>query len=597
MVAVSRFADILTPVESLNPDKKGFDTAGGLKNVGGVLDISCRAYNHNPNWCPRKNCFYRKPFCQEKEAAVAMFSPRGPQYVDIDQGELGTCYFLAAVASIAHTHPDIISRMFVDRYLWRGDKPVYTTNWHIRGKWVKVSVDDKVPVKEDSMPFFVQVGRKREDDANWNFWVIALEKAWAKIFGSFKAVEYGYSVEAMKAITQAPVSMQHHKYVHLETLWKHLWNAHQMGFPTTAAHMSGGEQYGLAKSHAWSVLGVEVTQVPSGWRWRQWNGPPTKVTTFVEKRQVIMYNPWSAETYRGPLRDFNNDGLFKMPFDVFHKAFTWTTFAEVRRGYKISSKELPRGGIQQEFDASQAFEMKKAEVFSVELQLPGAATSWRPYSRSIPPECNQFHYQVGLKVCYTGPQGKWKAHPERCQSATDVLVLPFMIAKLQADQPGWYVLSVKVRFHPFKKQMQRYDPETNPTETDPTSWIQSIMIHVYSSQDITFLDAPEARTRLRVTVDPEDLVARGQKGANALAEHANKYHHGKCSSFLEDLYSLNNYAEIKSKGDDKKFPPTQESISADPDEICGDSAQGLSEKCSKYNTWKTFRQISAEAKK
>jgi len=56
---------------------------------------------------------------------------RGVKYTDVAQGELGTCYFLAALVSIAHSRPDIIEDMFVDRHLWNqpGKAPVYTTIW------------------------------------------------------------------------------------------------------------------------------------------------------------------------------------------------------------------------------------------------------------------------------------------------------------------------------------------------------------------------------------------------------------------------------------------------------------------------------------
>merc|ERR1719443_1581664 len=50
----------------------------------------------------------------------AVFNPSTnvPSHTDVQQGELGTCYFLAAIASIAYTSPKVIDEMFVRREHW-----------------------------------------------------------------------------------------------------------------------------------------------------------------------------------------------------------------------------------------------------------------------------------------------------------------------------------------------------------------------------------------------------------------------------------------------------------------------------------------------
>jgi hypothetical protein len=47
-----------------------------------------------------------------------VIGPSGVSFDDVDQGSLGNCYMLSAIASVAYTHPDAIEDMFVDRHLW-----------------------------------------------------------------------------------------------------------------------------------------------------------------------------------------------------------------------------------------------------------------------------------------------------------------------------------------------------------------------------------------------------------------------------------------------------------------------------------------------
>ena len=66
-----------------------------------------------------------------------------------------------------------------------------------RGKWRAIDIDDYFPF-ENNGPAFSQT-RSNE------LWVLILEKAWAKIYGSYKQIEAGYPEEALHDLTGAPV--------------------------------------------------------------------------------------------------------------------------------------------------------------------------------------------------------------------------------------------------------------------------------------------------------------------------------------------------------------------------------------------------------
>lgn len=57
------------------------------------------------------------------------------------------------------------------------------TRWFLFGQFVYVSINDRIPVFKDSKkPFFAQIPKSGV------IWVALLEKAWAKIWGSYNSI-------------------------------------------------------------------------------------------------------------------------------------------------------------------------------------------------------------------------------------------------------------------------------------------------------------------------------------------------------------------------------------------------------------------------
>lgn len=66
------------------------------------------------------------------------------------------------------------------------------------GEWKAVWIDDQFPChKSYSEPAFTK-GNGNE------LWVLILEKAWAKLWGSYGVIEAGLCREALRALTGAP---------------------------------------------------------------------------------------------------------------------------------------------------------------------------------------------------------------------------------------------------------------------------------------------------------------------------------------------------------------------------------------------------------
>ena len=114
---------------------------------------------------------------------------------DVAQGELGDCYLLGAMSSIASRNllgplikPGVDPRECIN-------KGFLTFLLYKFGEWVEVSVDTLIPCNEESMPIFAH-GKDPSE-----LWVPLLEKAYAKLHGSYEALDGGSVSAALVDLT------------------------------------------------------------------------------------------------------------------------------------------------------------------------------------------------------------------------------------------------------------------------------------------------------------------------------------------------------------------------------------------------------------
>lgn len=115
---------------------------------------------------------------------------------DIRQGSLGDCYFLSVLGSLAEW-PKRIRKMFAsDELEFHG---CYGVHFCVRGEWRTVVVDDRFPCLPNGGAAFSK-GNGSE------LWVMILEKAWAKLHGSYYRIEAGRMSDCLSSFTGAPVT-------------------------------------------------------------------------------------------------------------------------------------------------------------------------------------------------------------------------------------------------------------------------------------------------------------------------------------------------------------------------------------------------------
>lgn len=284
---------------------------------------------------------------QQNKKPYSIIGVSGINPNDISQGELGNCYFLAALASIADKHPQIIENMFVEKELWSSG--IFKTKWLVNGKESIIAVDNMIPAGEGNT-FFTHPSTTGE------WWPVVLAKAWAKIFGSFKAAESGGQRDVVTAITQSPSATHETKTMEDAAIWEMLGDAAWNKYPTYSGTGSNA-QYGLAKGHAYSILG-----------------------TFEDPtygKVVKCRNPWHSFGYKGkiPNPDSETSGVFFIALSEFRGAFESFSYNFVKAGYKATDlSHLPAGYATYDLSVSNPGEFWVSQVWPLQRTVQGCGS-------------------------------------------------------------------------------------------------------------------------------------------------------------------------------------------------------------------------------
>jgi hypothetical protein len=122
----------------------------------------------------------------------------GISYLDVDQGKLGDCYFLASLGAVALHTPNRIANMFTDN-----GNGTFAVRFFVNGQENYVTVDRFLPTYSNGAFVYANnsSGMSYRDARN-ELWVALAEKAYAQINQEYNEVEWIGSVPIPTGIRQ-----------------------------------------------------------------------------------------------------------------------------------------------------------------------------------------------------------------------------------------------------------------------------------------------------------------------------------------------------------------------------------------------------------
>ncbi|NWR22854.1 CAN5 protein, partial [Emberiza fucata] len=263
---------------------------------------------------------------------------------DFHQGKLGNCWFVAACSCLA-LRKSLWQQVIPDsnEQEWDPKSPrkyagIFRFRFWRFGEWTEVVVDDLLPTQNGRLIYC-------HSNVRNEFWSALLEKAYAKLAGSYQALDGGCAAEALVDFTGAvaeSINLEEGKYGEVISeqmkLFEDLMKVHKRGGFISCSISSPGRPseaetaMGLIVGHAYSVTAIRKLRL----------GESLVLSFKAEKLFMIrLRNPWGKKEWHGAWSDSSeewkkvsnserknlgltvgNDGEFWMTFEDWCKNFT-----------------------------------------------------------------------------------------------------------------------------------------------------------------------------------------------------------------------------------------------------------------------------------
>jgi len=245
----------------------------------------------------------------------AVFIDNDFVFDDVDQGQLGNCWFLAALQSILEESPHKLNGCIPKNVNFRSANynGVLEFVFYDNGLPTKVVISDKLPTVKGSL-IFASSNRSNE------FWTPLIEKAYAVFQGDYDEIHGGYTSDGLEDLANMVSQYKELKSITDEQL-KHYVRS---GIAFCASSNSGSDTNsieGIVQGHAYAVKdvvtlpnGINLIQLINPWGEFEFDGD------WSNKSEK-----WNAYPHMKPADD--DDGVFHMAFGDFRRHFRAISYA------------------------------------------------------------------------------------------------------------------------------------------------------------------------------------------------------------------------------------------------------------------------------
>uniref|UniRef100_A0A8C3KJ67 Calpain-3 n=1 Tax=Calidris pygmaea TaxID=425635 RepID=A0A8C3KJ67_9CHAR len=355
-----------------------------------IISVKEKTYEELHKKCLEKNILYEDPDFPPNESSLFYSqkipikfewkrpreiceNPRfiigGANRTDICQGELGDCWFLAAIACLTLNKKLLCRVIPHDQSFIQNYAGIFHFQFWRYGDWVDVVIDDCLPTYNNQL-VFTKSSQRNE------FWSALLEKAYAKLHGSYEALKGGNTTEAMEDFTGGVTEFYEIKDApkDIYKIMKHAIDRgslmassidDNLGFSYGSAPRSDiGEliarmvknlenaqmthstvdYQGTDERPAWTIMPMQYeTRMSCGLvKGHAYSVTAVEETTFKGKklRLVRLRNPWGQVEWNGPWSDKSEEWNFvdeaekiRLQHKIVEDGEFWISFEDFMRHF------------------------------------------------------------------------------------------------------------------------------------------------------------------------------------------------------------------------------------------------------------------------
>jgi len=169
---------------------------------------------------------------------------------------------MAAISALAYQKPDMIYDMFITKEV--NNSGIYAIQFYINGARKVVHVDDYLPTQPNFYGSNLIMGSSKDPG---ELWIPLIEKAWAKLHGSYCQIEGGNPTSVFTHMSNTPsIYLPHKQHEMAEEvtkmqIWQKISHAFKMDCVMTSC--AGTHAYGLLACR--SIADENIVHIRNPW--------------------------------------------------------------------------------------------------------------------------------------------------------------------------------------------------------------------------------------------------------------------------------------------------------------------------------------------